>query len=85
MNFEPLNNASLRASVVAQNRSSSAARAVRRRVVEAKSERGEGVISAAIVVLVFAAIGAAMWVAYKALFDNASTKTTTQIDKIGGA
>jgi uncharacterized protein HemX len=85
VNFTSLSNATLRASVVAQNRTSSATQMIRRRVADTKRERGEGVISAAIAVLVFAAIGAAMWVAYKALFDNASTKTTTEIDKIGGA
>lgn len=50
----------------------------------ARSERGEGVISAAIAVLIMAFIGAAMWLAFNTLFDNAATKTAEQVDKIGG-
>ena len=50
----------------------------------ARSERGEGVISAAIAVLIMAFIGAAMWLAFNTLFDSAATKTAEQVDKIGG-
>lgn len=46
-------------------------------------ERGEGVISAAVAVLIVAFIGALMWVAFKELFDSTVTKTENQIDKIG--
>ena len=50
----------------------------------ARDERGEGVISAAIAVLIMAFLGVAAWVAFKALFDSASTKAETQVDQIGG-
>lgn len=46
-------------------------------------ERGEGVISAAIVVLIMAFLGAAMWVAFNAIFNDASAKTSTEVGKIG--
>lgn len=46
-------------------------------------ERGEGVISAAIVVLIMAFLGAAMWVAFEAIFDDAATNTRTEVDQIG--
>ena len=46
-------------------------------------ERGEGVISAAIAVLVMAFLGALMWVAFKTIFDNASSKTSDQVNQIG--
>lgn len=46
-------------------------------------ERGEGVISAAIVVLIMAFLGAAMWVGFKAIFDDASKQTGDQVGKIG--
>lgn len=46
-------------------------------------DRGEGVISAAIVVLIMAFLGVLMWAAFKLLFQNASTKTTNQVDQIG--
>ena len=51
-----------------------------RRVVD---ERGEGVISAAIAVLVMAFIGVAMWVAFDATFKSASTHVNNQVNCIG--
>jgi len=47
-------------------------------------ERGEGVISTAIAVLVMALLGALMWVAFKAIFADASARTSTQVGQIGG-
>jgi hypothetical protein len=49
-----------------------------------KDEAGEGVISTAIAVLIMAALGAVMWVGFQAIWGNASTKTTNQINTIGG-
>lgn len=46
-------------------------------------DRGEGVISAAIVVLIMAFLGAAMWVAFNQIFSDASSNTSDQVDKIG--
>ena len=46
-------------------------------------ERGEGVISAAIAVLIMAFLGALMWVGFKALFQDTQTKTGNQINRIG--
>lgn len=46
-------------------------------------ERGEGVISAAIAVLVMAFIGVAMWLAFSATFQQASTHVNQQVDCIG--
>lgn len=57
--------------------------AVHLRARLAADERGEGVISAAIVVLIMAFLGAAMWVGFKAIFSDASTKTSTEVGKIG--
>lgn len=47
-------------------------------------ERGEGVISTAIAVLIVVGIGAAMWLAYKQMFDDVSEKTKGGVEKIGG-
>ena len=47
-------------------------------------ERGEGVVSSAIAVLIFAALGAVMWVGFKSIWGDASSQTSTQIGKIGG-
>lgn len=49
----------------------------------ATDDRGEGVISAAIVVLITAFLGAAMWTAFKLIFDDAATTTRTEVSKIG--
>ena len=46
-------------------------------------QRGEGVISAAIAVLIMAFIGAAMWVAFDRIFSDTTTKTENQVDEIG--
>ena len=39
--------------------------------------------SAAIAVLIMAALGALMWVGFTEIWDNASTQTTDQINTIG--
>ncbi len=49
-----------------------------------RSERGEGVISVALAVLIMAALAAGMWVAYKAMWDDASKRTADEVKKIGG-
>ena len=48
-----------------------------------RSECGEGVISAAIAVLIIASLGALMWVGFKALWENAEETTNSEIAKIG--
>ena len=49
----------------------------------ARDERGEGVISAAIAVLIIASLGALMWVGFKTLWENAEETTNSEIAKIG--
>lgn len=49
----------------------------------ASDDRGEGVISAAIVVLIMAFLGAAMWVAFNQIFSDASNNTSQQVGSIG--
>jgi hypothetical protein len=49
-----------------------------------RQERGEGVISLALAVLIMAALAAGMWVAYKGMFDKAAKDTETKIGLIGG-
>ena len=48
-----------------------------------RNQRGEGVISAAIAVLIIASLGALMWVGFKALWENAEETTNSEISKIG--
>jgi hypothetical protein len=49
----------------------------------ARDERGEGVISAAIAVMIMAFLGAAMWLAFKGIFDDAASSTSQQVSEIG--
>ena len=53
-------------------------------LTNSKDEAGEGVISTAIAVLIMAALGAVMWVGFQAIWGNASSQTTEQINQIGG-
>ena len=46
-------------------------------------ERGEGVISMAIAVLIVAFIGAAAFVLFRNLLSGAGTKASTQVNNIG--
>lgn len=48
-------------------------------------ERGEGVVSAAIAVLVMAFLGAAMYVGFKQTLGSAQKKTDAQVSCIGGS
>lgn len=46
-------------------------------------ERGEGVISAAIAVLVMAFLGVGMWFAFNATFNHAAQHVNQQVNCIG--
>jgi len=46
-------------------------------------ESGEGVISAAIAVLIMAFLGALMWVGFKTIWDGAEADITTKVGEIG--
>lgn len=46
-------------------------------------ERGEGVISAAIAVLIMAVLGAAMWVVFDRMFTNTTRDTEDKVTEIG--
>lgn len=46
-------------------------------------QRGEGVISTAIAVLVMAFLGAAMWLAFRDMFAAAADSTRTKVEEIG--
>lgn len=47
------------------------------------NDRGEGVISAAIAVLVMAGIGALMWVGFRSIWQDAETNTREKVAEIG--
>jgi hypothetical protein len=46
-------------------------------------DRGEGVVSAAIVVLIMAAIGALMWVGFQSMWTDIEGKTNDKISEVG--
>lgn len=49
-----------------------------------RDDRGEGVISAAIAVLVMAGIGALMWVGFKSIWEDTEANTKDKVAEIGG-
>jgi hypothetical protein len=53
------------------------------RRVRRDDDRGEGVISAAIAVLVMAGIGALMWVGFRAIWMDAEANTRDKVAEIG--
>ena len=48
-----------------------------------KDEDGEGVVSAAIAVLIMASLGALMWIGFKSIWGNAQSSTQDQVGQIG--
>lgn len=46
-------------------------------------DRGEGVISTAIAVLIMAGIGALMWVGFKAIWEDTESNTKDKVAEIG--
>jgi len=48
-----------------------------------EAERGEGVISMAIAVLIVAFLGVALWLAFKGFADDTEKTLEDQVDKIG--
>jgi hypothetical protein len=48
-----------------------------------RDERGEGVISLAIGVLIMAFLGAGMWVAFKSTMTDTQTQVDAQVQNIG--
>lgn len=48
------------------------------------ADRGEGVISVAIAVLIMAFLGAAMWVGFQSMWQTTSNQTNEQVSRIGG-
>ena len=48
-----------------------------------RRERGEGVISAAIAVLIMAFLGAAMWVAFNSIWSDSEQKIRDNVETIG--
>ena len=53
------------------------------RPLAARGERGEGVISAAIAVLIMAGIGALMWVGFKTIWEDTEDNTRDKVTEIG--
>lgn len=47
-------------------------------------ERGEGVISTAIAVLIMAFLGALMWVGFRGIWEDSEDNIGRQVDQIGG-
>lgn len=79
--LDTIDDLSLRSYVAIRSVTAATAATARRLAAD---QRGEGVISAAIAVLIMAFLGALMWVAFKGIFQNASDKTSQNVNSIGG-
>jgi uncharacterized protein HemX len=49
-----------------------------------RGERGEGVISTAIAVLIIALLGVALWTGFSSMVKGATDRTAEQLEQIGG-
>lgn len=49
-----------------------------------RGERGEGVISTAIAVLIVALLGVALWAGFSGMLQGATQRTSEQLEQIGG-
>jgi hypothetical protein len=54
-----------------------------RRTTRRADDRGEGVVSAAIVVLIMAALGALMWVGFRTMWTDIEADTNDRISEVG--
>lgn len=53
------------------------------RTIRRRGDRGEGVISTAIAVLIMALLGAAMWLTFDSIWSDTAENTENQVDIIG--
>jgi hypothetical protein len=51
--------------------------------VRTADDRGEGVVSAAIVVLIMAGLGALMWVGFRTMWEDVESDTNDRISEVG--
>ncbi len=58
---------------------------INRRTGRLVGDRGEGVISTAIAVLIVSFIGAAMWVAFNSIWADAEANISREVGTIGGS
>ena len=68
------------AALRSHSRPSRSRRAARRR---GRGDLGEGVISAAIAVLIMAFLGAAMWVGFQKMWKSTESTTNQKVEQIG--
>lgn len=54
-----------------------------RRDTRLRGDRGEGIISVAIAVLIMAFLGAAMWIAFSDIWSDTESNTRDQVEIIG--
>ncbi len=77
MNQHPNTDIDLVSETIQNGTRSAAVRSCRR------DERGEGVISTAIAVLIVAFLGIALWQGFDGMVTSATTKTRAQLEQIG--
>lgn len=53
------------------------------RLLNCDNENGEGVVSAAIAVVIFSALGVAMWLAFRSTMNTATSMVSSQVAQLG--
>ena len=53
------------------------------RVFHPADEKGEGVVSSAVAVVIFSALGVAMWFAFRDTMNTATSMVSSQISQLG--
>lgn len=53
------------------------------RRINSDNENGEGVVSAAIAVVIFSALGVAMWLAFRSTMNTATSMVNSQVSQLG--
>lgn len=53
------------------------------RQFDCDNENGEGVVSAAIAVVIFSALGVAMWLAFRSTMNTATSMVSSQVAQLG--
>src|SRR5690606_6408841 len=66
------------------NTTTEVAMSIRQRRSPRDDERGEGVSSTAIAVLIVAFLGIALWTGFNGMMDDATDRTRAQVEQIGG-
>jgi hypothetical protein len=80
--MKPIHTSTRQETIMAMSQQRTTAHSTRISMRRRHEERGEGIISVALAVLIMAGLAALMWVAYNSMWEGANTKTRTKVESI---